>query len=168
LSPNSSEAAEELLTDTLQVHLLELPKYRAPSDNEEITDPIEAWMYFFQQAENLTTEELASRLDDSAFTEAAGVLEMIARNPEERSQYEARLKLQRDERARLQAAEERGEERGRTQGVAEGRAQGELIGRIQLLRQLLHQTASDDLSQFSLDDLATLEADLQRQLRERS
>ena len=29
------------LTDHLQIHLLELPKYTPPSDNREITDPIE-------------------------------------------------------------------------------------------------------------------------------
>lgn len=31
------------LTDGLQIHLLELPKYVVPSDNRVITDPVEAW-----------------------------------------------------------------------------------------------------------------------------
>ena len=42
------------LTNRLQLHLLELPKYTPPSDNEMITDPIEQWAYFFQQAVSLT------------------------------------------------------------------------------------------------------------------
>ena len=57
---------------------------------------------------------------------------MIAKNPEERRYYESRLKMQRDEQARLEAAEERGEARGR----AEGEAHGLAIGRVKLLEQL--------------------------------
>jgi hypothetical protein len=33
------------LTDCLQIHLLELPKYTPPSDNGIITDPIEKWVW---------------------------------------------------------------------------------------------------------------------------
>ena len=69
------------LTNRLQIHLLELPKYTPPSDNGLITDPIEKWAFFFQQAVSLTPEELTDRLSDDAFAEAAGVLEMIAKIP---------------------------------------------------------------------------------------
>ena len=46
------------LTDGLQIHLLELPKYTIPSDNRVITDPVEAWLYFFRQADEMTTEDI--------------------------------------------------------------------------------------------------------------
>ncbi len=42
-----------ILTDSLQIHLLELPKYIPPGDNSRITDPIEKWMFFLQQAKDL-------------------------------------------------------------------------------------------------------------------
>lgn len=32
------------LTDCLQVHVFELPKYVIPSDNEPIADPVEQWL----------------------------------------------------------------------------------------------------------------------------
>ena len=152
---------DHLLSDSRQIHLLELPKYTLPSDNEEITNPIEQWAYFFQRADGLTRKQLTDRLSDSAFIEAAGVLEMIARDPKERALYEARLKLQRDEQSRLDAAEERGEVRGETRGHAHGR--------IQLLQQLLGQTESniEELRLLSLNDLASMERDLQDQLRNR-
>jgi hypothetical protein len=73
-----------LLTDCLQIHLFELPKYVPPSDNRVISDPIEQWLYFFSRAEESTAEELTARLPDPVFAEAAGVLEMIAKNPDER------------------------------------------------------------------------------------
>ena len=106
------------LTNALQVHLLELPKYVPPSDNTLITDPIEQWAFFFRQAMDLTPQELAARLSDQAFAEAAGVLEMIARSPRERELYEARLKMQRDEQARIDAAKDQSREEGRAEGLA--------------------------------------------------
>jgi len=48
-----------------------------PSDNEPITDAVEAWLYFFRRAASLTREELLQRLPDPIFAEAVGVPEMI-------------------------------------------------------------------------------------------
>jgi hypothetical protein len=54
----------------------------------------------------VSSEDLQQRFSSPALTAAAEVLEMIARTPQERRQYEARLKAQRDERARMQYAVE--------------------------------------------------------------
>ena len=128
------------LTDCLQIVLFELPKYAAPSDNRVIRDPVEQWLYFFCRADESTAEELAARLPDPVFTEATGVLEMIARNPEERRLYNERLKMERDERARnLQAREEgrqEGRQEGELKGLQKGRQEGTMIGRIQVLQEL--------------------------------
>jgi hypothetical protein len=96
-------------------------------------------------------------LPDPVFAEATGVLEMIARNPEERQLYEVRLKAERDEWARIAQAEleVRLEERVRT---------------IKVLRDIVGDTSPSDaaLSNCYLDELASIEAGLQRCLRERS
>lgn len=149
------------LTDCLQIHLLELPKYYPPMDNELITDPIEQWAFFFRRASELTPDELTAKLPSPVFREATGILEMIARDPHQRRLYDQRLKMQMDEAARLQAATAEGE--------ARGRAQGQAIGRVQLLQQLLGLQAPSpsELERKSLGDLSALEADLQRRLRER-
>ena len=156
-----SSTSQLCLTDCLQIHLLELPKYTPPSDNRVITDPIEQWIYFYRCAKELSFAELTGRLADPVFAEAAGVLEMIARSPQERDFYEARLKVQRDEQARLEAAEERGE--------ARGEARGQLVGRIQLLQQLVGTAESslEALRDQSLDELVAIERELQQQLRDR-
>ena len=146
------------LTDGLQIHVLELPKYAVPSDNRVITDPVEAWLYFFRRADEMTTQEIEQRFNSPAFTEAAEVLDMIQRTPQQRSQYELRLKAQRDDRARLQQA--------RAEGKAEGEAIGEVRGRIVLLRELLG-AKPESLTDLALDQLSELESDLKRQLRER-
>ena len=86
---------------------------------------------------------------------------MIAKTPRERELYEARLKLQRDEQSRLDAALDR--------GLAQGLEKGQYVGRIQLLESLLGQDTSptDALTAQSIEELQTLEADLQRRLRDR-
>ena len=60
---------------------------------------------------------------------------MIQRTPQQRDQYELRLKAQRDERARMQHAVEQarleGEAKGRAEGEAKGRAEGEAKGRAE-------------------------------------
>jgi predicted transposase/invertase (TIGR01784 family) len=146
------------LTDGLQIHLLELPKYEPPSDNRVITDPVEAWLYFFRQADELTTEQIQQRLISPAFTEAAQVLDMIQRTPQQRNQYELRLKAQRDDRARLKQA--------RAEGKAEGVERGRLIGQIEALTGIL-KAELPRLETLGVDELTSLAADLQRQLRER-
>jgi predicted transposase/invertase (TIGR01784 family) len=138
------------LTDGLQIHLLELPKYNVPSDNRVITDPVEAWLYFFRQADEMTTQEIEQRFNSPAFTEAAQVLDMIQRTPQQREQYELRLKAQRDDRARLQQA----------------RAEGEAEGIIKALRGVLGIEATS-LDGLTLEQLTAMADDLQRQVRER-
>ena len=103
---------------------------------------------------------------------------MIQRTPQERSQYELRLKAQRDDRAKLQQArtegkaegraegKEEGKAEGREEGKAEGREEGEAAGIIKALRGVLgiDDTPLDDLS---LEQLTAMASDLQRQVRER-
>ena len=134
----------------------------------------------------MTTEEIKQRFNSPAFSEAAEVLNMIQRTPEQRSQYELRLKAQRDDQARLQHARAEGraegeakgwaegvaegrvegEAKGRAEGVAEGRAEGELAGQIKLLCQLLGKEASS-LDGLSNDQLGSLMNDLKKELRDR-
>lgn len=158
-----SENRAVCLTDRLEIHLLELPKYVAPSDNRLITDPIEQWCFFLRRVKDLTVDEISRYLGAVEFTEATGILEMIARSPDEREQYEARLKFQRDAAWRLEAARKE----GKAEGIAEGEARGEARGRVRALQDLLQLPDREDLDSLSRESLATLEADLQRQLRER-
>jgi predicted transposase/invertase (TIGR01784 family) len=160
------EANGTLLTDDLQIHLVELPKSRATAHNIEEVSPLERWAFFLRNAEHLTTAAIRELLPEPEFAEAAGVLEMIGRTPEQERQYAARLKFQRDEAARLLYARE--------EGLAEGEAKGEQLGRlkgqIQLLEQLLGLTQStlEALAPLSMTELSALVETLQRKLRERS
>jgi len=71
-----------LLTDDLQVHLLQLPNLSVTAENVSEASAIEQWAYFMLNADKLTLEEIERIFPAPEFTEAAGVLEMISKSPE--------------------------------------------------------------------------------------
>ncbi len=81
----------------------------------------------------MTPEEIRKLFPDPEFNEAAGVLEMVSKNPQQRQRHDARLKFQRDEAARMESAHGEGIEKGRLEGIE----RGELLGQIKLLQSLL-------------------------------
>ncbi|TWU27988.1 PD-(D/E)XK nuclease family transposase [Novipirellula artificiosorum] len=141
--------------------LLSFCKYVIPGDNKPIIDPIEQWLYFFREAANQTAEQLARRLPGAVFTEAVGVLEMIAKNPEERQHYEDRLKAERDEWARTEQA--------KLDGKLDGKLE-ERLRVVKMLRDIVGETdpSDSDLAGLSLDQLGQLETTYQQRLRDRT
>ena len=131
-----------------------------------------------RNADHLDPELIRRLLPEPEFVEALGVLEMIARTPEQQMRYDARRKFQMDEAARLEYAKEQGrtegrregEQIGQVRGEQIGQARGEQIGQIRLLEQILGlpQTTSEALAKLGSDELAATTNDLRRQLRERS
>jgi hypothetical protein len=80
---------------------------------------------------------------------------MIHQSPEELIEYNARLKAQRDDRARLLYAQQ--------QGIEQGREEGRVKGEILLLQKLLLLPVWTD-SQFAactMQELSQISADLQ-------
>jgi predicted transposase/invertase (TIGR01784 family) len=148
-------------SENLQIRTLELPKYRRPENNEVIESAVEKWAYFVRFAALSTSDELTARLADREFAAAAGVLEMIAKTPEERYWYELSLKSARDEVSRLKGAEEKGH--------AEGQKSGALMGQIQMLQSLNGEAVStmESLDQFSTEQLQRLVDEGQAKLRQR-
>ena len=154
-----------VLTDDLQVHFLELPKYNSEARPVANATPLEKWAYFFRFASQLTPDEISGRLADTEFSEAAGVLEMIAQSPREREMYEARLKFERDQTWRLKVAKDEGIE----EGIAKGIERGEYSGQIRLLQSQLGLpvSPSSELAAFEIDQLRSLFTQLQAQVSDR-
>ena len=91
---------------------------------------------------------------------------MIARTPDQLREYNARLKAQRDEEARLLYAQQQGIEIGEARGEARGIRKGQLCGQIMLLQQLLKQpvSADDQLAACSIEQLQLLHTELRQRL----
>ena len=78
------EASTNLaLTDDLQIHLLQLNHLQVTAENVYDAPPAERWAYFLQNADKLTPAEIRRLFPDQEFSEAAGVLEMISKTPEQ-------------------------------------------------------------------------------------
>ena len=160
-----------VLTDDLQIHLLQLPKLELSADNVMAAASIERWAYFLLHADQLSRDEIRRIFPDAEFGEAAEVLEMISKSPDEHRVYDMRLKFQRDEATRLAATQreiaaarvegrEEGREEGRIEGLREGEARGETKGRIAILQELL------GISKSTAEELATLNEQQVRELAE--
>jgi predicted transposase/invertase (TIGR01784 family) len=149
------------LTEDLQVHLLELPKFRGRL--EELKEPLDKWAYFFLNAESMDPNELPAALSDAVFHHAMKELEMLTKDELERERYEAREKAIRDQQSLVHDAE-----RAMEQGLQQGLEQGELIGRIHLCERRLKRplTPPDQLTARSLDELGELAGKLEAELFE--
>ena len=170
-----------ILTEDLQVHVLQLSNLRVKEENLRDASPLEQWSYFLLRAETMTMDEIKRLLPDEVFSEAASVLDVVAKTPEQRRRYEARLKFQRDEAARAitsEEAREQGRLEGRLEGIDEGIEKGivkgiergELFGRIKTLQVLVGvgESTREELSNYNDEQLTTLLEQLRDQLRNRN
>ncbi len=131
--------------------------------------PSERWAYFLQNADRLTPEEVCRIFPDEEIAEAAGVLEMISQTPEQLMLYNARLKFQRDEVAKIRKAEEDGRLEGFREGEMIGEARGLVLGRITLLQELLgiRPSTTGEFAGYDEAQLNDMAEQLQHQLRSR-
>jgi len=162
-----------LLTDQLQLHFVELPKYNSEEASLGRAADFERWVFFLGRAAEYDPDSLVRLLPEPAFHKATGVLEMISRSPNLRILYDDEAKAELDRFSALKGAREEGEAighaEGRAEGHVEGLEQGTLVGKITLLEQLLGlpETEPADLARRSLAELQQTVQDLQQRLSER-
>ncbi|HQX48523.1 MAG TPA: Rpn family recombination-promoting nuclease/putative transposase [Planctomycetaceae bacterium] len=166
-----------VLTDDLQIHAIELPKFW-PSAGEilQCSDK-KKWLYFLVNAEYLDAEDFKVLLPGPEYEEASGVLAMISQTPEERQFYEDRLKFLRDQNAQILQARFEGRQEGIDEGIEkgiekgreEGIEKGMLAGKIQILQQLLGESETSVLvlGSHPVAELSSMLRDLQNRLRTR-
>jgi predicted transposase/invertase (TIGR01784 family) len=144
------------LTEDLAIHFFELPKFRLTV--EELATPLDTWLYFLRNAENLDPEALPEQMNTAEIRQAMEALEMIAQIDLNKEIYEGRLKAVRDERSRLEDA--------LSSGMSIGQERGELIGQIKILQRMLGQPATSraDLGAMPLAALESLAARLEREV----
>jgi len=157
------------LSDCLQIHTIELPKYNFKEDSLGKADPLVKWAFFLSHAAELEVSDLKRLLPEKAFIKATGVMEMIGATPQQRAFYESRRKAELDYKSFVAAA--RQEERqialreGRQEGREEGLKEG-LIGQVRLLQDLLHEpvTSEADLMGLESEALTQLCSQLKKRL----
>lgn len=114
------------LSDDILIVILELPKFKKSA--EQISSPIDQWLYFLCHALELDSEKLPNSLKNSDIQRAIEVLVMLSQDDLERMRYQARQKALTDERSRLHSAHLEGVEEGLNKGREEGREEGRKEG----------------------------------------
>jgi predicted transposase/invertase (TIGR01784 family) len=161
------------LSDDLEVHILELPKFAKAISGLE-TD-LDVWLYFLRNAEKMDIDNLSQAFAERPLVcRALEELKMLTQSEIEREHYEARLKSQLDKNNILRAVQKANEsrEQARKEGLQEGRQEGReearpgLIGAIHFCEQLLRRspTPAEQLSQWSIDELSQFAAELQAEV----
>lgn len=160
------EKSGVILTDDLQIHLLQLTNLAIIRDNLASATPMERWAFFLRYADKLTYEEICELFPEPEFAEAAGVLEVINQTPEQNHLYSSRLKFLLDEASRLDSTRTEALKEGRLEGRLEGRIEGriELIQTLQRLLKIRESTV-EELSKNDEAQLIEMSDELQRQLR---
>jgi flagellar biosynthesis/type III secretory pathway protein FliH len=133
-------------------------------------------LYFLQHAEELDTEHLPEQLQVTEIRQALEELQMLSKDQLEREEYEARLRVQRDESILARAAEishETGFKKGLQEGLVEGRNEGLVEGRKEVWVEMIQRfqrglkravSAREELLTLSLAQLQALAEHLEREI----
>ena len=156
------------VSDSIEVHTVELTKYNLQEETISAAPAIEQWAFFFLFADRYEPERLRALLPGVEFQQAISVVEAIAARTEDRMMYDQRLKAQRDYQWGLDSAGRRSARRP-ARSPARRLEKGESVGKIQILQQHLGEEPSStaSLRERTTSELSTMLADLQQRLRSR-
>jgi len=86
------------MTDDLEFHLLELPKFTKTA--EELTSDLDIWLYFLRHAEKMDLAALPTAMKRPLMRKALEELNLLTQDELERARYEDRWKARMDESSR--------------------------------------------------------------------
>jgi predicted transposase/invertase (TIGR01784 family) len=124
---------EYKLTDILEIHFIELPKFR--KSQLDMNNPLEIWLSLLEPA----SEEVLEMIKDQnrSISKAERVLDWLGTNQETIRLYELREKSIHDEITRLLGAREEGKQEGIKEGIKENQ--------IQVIKNMLHLGVDIDI-----------------------
>ena len=139
------DVSQNLYSDKLEVHILELPKL---SENNYPETELLNWAKFMNAERQEEFEEMAEK--DQYIEKAYEALKNISADHEKRLEYEAREKALRDHDYLMKSNWEAGLEAGKKIGINKGIEQGE--GRVNRLIQLLIVNSRTDEIEKAVTD----------------
>ena len=127
---------EELATEKLEMHFIELPKFK--KKNPGVENKIEQWLWTIIGEEGKI--EMAKK-DNKEVEKAIKIVDEMSMNKEERELYEARLKGEFNYNTAIHVAKKEGrkegEELGKKAGKLEGKIEGRIEGKTEIAKKLL-------------------------------
>ena len=108
------EKEDRYMTEDLEVHIIELPKFK--KKNPKMHTKLEEWLWLFIGSDEKVNE--ASK-KNKEIEKIKKKLASMSLSPEERNNYEYRLRAIRDEADAIEFATRKGLEQGQAQGIAQ-------------------------------------------------
>ena len=151
-----------ILENTLEIHVLELPRYNLKEIDLATASEVERWLFWFRHAHEYDAATLRRLFPEEAFQQAISIIERIALKTEDKQKYDVREKAARDHQWLINGAREEGRE--------EGIEKGTLIGTIRTCQSILKMSESSQeaLLSKSLSELQSMASELQSALRSRT
>ena len=113
------EVKDYMLTDVLEVHFIEMEKFRKLKNKNLKGDKLQRWLSFF--SENISKEDLKELMDmDVDIKKAEEKIEYLSSDPETLALYKARERSLHDRANMISGAIEEGIERGIEEGIERG------------------------------------------------
>ncbi len=143
---NLTQSEGILLTDLLEIHFFELPKFKEQVKTAK--NLLECWLEFINAEEDETI--LPTEKNFPEIQEASEELQRISLDKEARALYNKRQETLRNEYIALSTAHEDGVKQGIEQGIEQGIVQGIVQGEIKTVQRLLK---AGQTKEFILDTL---------------
>uniref|UniRef100_UPI003AF0CA07 Rpn family recombination-promoting nuclease/putative transposase n=1 Tax=Cetobacterium sp. TaxID=2071632 RepID=UPI003AF0CA07 len=139
-----------LLTDTLELHFIEIPKMK---DIDE-SDLLSIWVGFLEDPNNEKVIYLERKIEE--LQEAKEELARISRDPKEAENYRMRENARNDRLNALLSAEEKGLKKGIQQGLTEGERKAKLEIAKSSLKNGLSVDIVSQITGLSLEEIKNL------------
>ncbi len=158
-----------VLENTLEIHVLELPRYNLKEIDLSTATEVERWLFWFRHAHEYDAATLRRLFPEEAFQQAISIIETIALKSEDKQMYDTREKAARDHQWLINGARNEGLEEGMEKGREEGVEKGTLIGSIRTCQSILKmlESSREALLEKSISELQSMASELQSALRSR-
>jgi len=124
-----------VLSDTIEIHMLELGWYNLAEKDLGSANSAERWLYWLLNAHQYEADQLRNLFPEPGFQAATDSLLEIHEKTEDKAMYDAQEKARRDYKWAIQSsmkeAELQGKLEGQRQGKIEGQRQGKIEGKLE-------------------------------------
>ena len=145
------ETKDYMLTDLIEIHFIEVSKFKNLKERDLVGDKLQRWLTFFK--EDISQEELKELIEmDEDIKKAEEKIEYLSNNPETLALYRAREKSLHDRVNMVNSAKSE----GIAQGIAQGITQGKVETAINLINMDIDISTIAKATGLSTDEINTL------------
>lgn len=152
---------EFLLTDLIEIHFIEMPKFKQLIKKDFLTNSLQRWLKFLDKS--ISEDELKELIKmDKSIKKAEKKLEYLSQDPEARKLYEARENAIIEYNSDIALAIKKGEEKGRQNGLEEGLEKGKIETAVKALIRGLEVEVICDITGLAMEKVLKIKRDLEK------